>query len=104
MARPVKGTVVIVPFPFSDLSRSKRRPAFVVANLSHRDLVLCQITSRIEKIRTRCRSTRQISLPEVCRSAASFAPAACSRPKRPSCYTPQGCFGRSPRSASSPRS
>lgn len=27
MARPVKGNVVVVPFPFSDLSMSKRRSA-----------------------------------------------------------------------------
>jgi hypothetical protein len=27
MARFVKGNVVVVPFPFSDLSQAKRRPA-----------------------------------------------------------------------------
>jgi mRNA interferase MazF len=41
----VKGDVVVVPFPFSDLSRSKRRPAFIAANLRGDDLILCQITS-----------------------------------------------------------
>jgi mRNA interferase MazF len=30
MAEFVKGDVVIVPFPFSDLSQTKRRPAFVI--------------------------------------------------------------------------
>jgi len=34
MATFIKGDVVIVPFPFSDLSQAKRRPALVVANLS----------------------------------------------------------------------
>ena len=34
MATFVKGDVVIVPFPFSDLSQAKRRPALVVAKLS----------------------------------------------------------------------
>jgi len=42
----VKGDVVIVPFPFSDLSRAKRRPALVVATLTGQDLILCQITSQ----------------------------------------------------------
>jgi mRNA interferase MazF len=46
VAKPVKGQVVVVPFPFSDLTNSKRRPALVVANLPGDDLVLCQITSQ----------------------------------------------------------
>lgn len=45
MERPVKGDVVVIPFPFSDLSASKRRPALVVANLGGNDVILCQITS-----------------------------------------------------------
>jgi mRNA interferase MazF len=39
------GTVVLVPFPFSDLSRSKLRPAVVLAEVSRGDRILCQITS-----------------------------------------------------------
>ncbi len=46
MERPLKGDVVVIPFPFSDLSQSKRRPALVVATLPGEDLILCQITSR----------------------------------------------------------
>jgi mRNA interferase MazF len=46
LARFVKGDVVVVPFPFSDLTQAKRRPALVVAVLSGNDLILCQITSR----------------------------------------------------------
>jgi mRNA interferase MazF len=46
MERFVKGDVVVVPFPFSDLSRAKRRPALVIAELEGDDLILCQITSR----------------------------------------------------------
>ncbi|RKY58886.1 MAG: type II toxin-antitoxin system PemK/MazF family toxin [Candidatus Latescibacterota bacterium] len=42
----VKGDVVVVPFPFSDLSTAKRRPALVVATLTGDDVILCQITSR----------------------------------------------------------
>jgi mRNA interferase MazF len=46
MAELVKGDVVIIPFPFSDLSGSKRRPAFVIANIPGPDIILCQITSK----------------------------------------------------------
>jgi mRNA interferase MazF len=46
VARFVVGDVVIVPFPFSDLSESKRRPALVLAVLTGDDLILCQITSQ----------------------------------------------------------
>jgi len=42
----VKGDVVVVPFPFSDLSQAKRRPALVVSELGGDDLILCQITSQ----------------------------------------------------------
>ena len=45
MGRFVKGDVVVVAFPFSDLSSSKRRPALVIANASENDMVLAQITS-----------------------------------------------------------
>ena len=49
MAGFVKGDVVIVPFPFSDLTEAKRRPALVVTVLQGNDLILCQITSRLVK-------------------------------------------------------
>ncbi|MFH0713788.1 MAG: type II toxin-antitoxin system PemK/MazF family toxin [Candidatus Micrarchaeota archaeon] len=41
----VKGDVVVLPFPFSDLSSSKKRPALVVASLESNGVILCQITS-----------------------------------------------------------
>jgi mRNA interferase MazF len=41
-----RGDVVILPFPFSDFSGSKRRPAFVLADLDGDNAILCQITSR----------------------------------------------------------
>lgn len=49
MAKFVKGEVVVIPFPFSDLSGSKRRPALVLADLPGDDLLLCQITSQSSK-------------------------------------------------------
>ncbi len=42
----VKGDVVVAPFPFSDLSAAKKRPALVVATLKGNDIILCQITSQ----------------------------------------------------------
>ncbi len=45
MAAPAIGTVVLVRFPFSDLSRSTLRPAVVLADAGRGDYVLCQITS-----------------------------------------------------------
>lgn len=46
MAKFVKGDGVVVPFPFSDLTQSKRRLALVVATLEGDDIILCQITSK----------------------------------------------------------
>ena len=45
MEELVKGNVVVLPFPFSDLSASKKRPALVSATLEGVDVILCQITS-----------------------------------------------------------
>ena len=42
----MKGDVVVLNFPFSDLSQTKRRPALVLAALQGDDLILCQITSQ----------------------------------------------------------
>src|SRR5882757_6074618 len=39
------GQVVIVHFPFSDLTAAKLRPAVVLAEAGRGDWVLCQITS-----------------------------------------------------------
>ena len=49
MAKFVKGDVVVVPFPFSDLTQAKRRPALVVVDLEGDDIILCQITSQLNK-------------------------------------------------------
>jgi len=46
LGRFVKGDVVVLPFPFSDLSQAKRRPALVIAELEGDDRILCQITSQ----------------------------------------------------------
>lgn len=45
MVTPQPGVVVLVHFPFSDLSASKLRPAVVLAHAGGVDWVLCQVTS-----------------------------------------------------------
>ncbi len=45
MVAPAAGEVVLVPFPFSDLSQSKVRPAVCLAAAGRGDWVLYQITS-----------------------------------------------------------
>jgi mRNA interferase MazF len=44
---PTAGTVILVRFPFSDLSQAKLRPAIVlVADAGQGDWILCQVTSK----------------------------------------------------------
>ena len=44
--------IILVPFPFSDLSSSKKRPAFVVSNnnfnKTSEDVICCLITSNLQ--------------------------------------------------------
>lgn len=43
------GSVVTVPFPFTDLSNAKRRPAVVLAKHGNSDFILCAVTSQGHK-------------------------------------------------------
>jgi mRNA interferase MazF len=45
MVVPSAGEVVLVPFPFSDLSAFKLRPAVCLRDAGRGDWILCQITS-----------------------------------------------------------
>lgn len=45
MVTPSPASIIIIPFPFSDLPGTKLRPAVVLANTGHGDWLLCQITS-----------------------------------------------------------
>ncbi|MGI8409074.1 MAG: type II toxin-antitoxin system PemK/MazF family toxin [Pyrinomonadaceae bacterium] len=46
MVTPSIGIVVLVRFPFSDLSNAKLRPAIVLADADRDDWILCQVTSQ----------------------------------------------------------
>jgi mRNA interferase MazF len=61
------GQVVLVRFPFSDLTASKLRPAVVLADAGRDDWILCQITSKSYG------DTRAISLEDGDFAVGSFA-------------------------------
>lgn len=46
MGKFVKGDTVDIPFLFSDLTKTKRRPALVISSLEADGVILCQITSQ----------------------------------------------------------
>lgn len=46
MGVPARGDLVVVTFPFSDLTGSKLRPALVVGVAGRGDFILCQLTSQ----------------------------------------------------------
>ena len=49
MERFVAGDIIVVSFPFTDLSSIRKRPALVLANLEGDDIVICEITSAMRK-------------------------------------------------------
>ena len=40
------GDVVLIPFPYADFSKVKKRPALIVGEAESDNLILCQITSK----------------------------------------------------------
>jgi mRNA interferase MazF len=46
MERLVKGEVVVLEFPYTDLSKTKKRPSLIVADLKGDNFILCQITGQ----------------------------------------------------------
>ena len=46
MVPPARGGVILVRFPFSDLSRTKLRPVVVLADAGHSDWILGQVTNK----------------------------------------------------------
>lgn len=46
MARFIKGDVIVIPFPFTDMSASKKRPAVILSDIKGSDFIMLQITSK----------------------------------------------------------
>ena len=46
MERFVKGEVVVLEFPFSNLIKSKRRPSLIIKIPKGDDMIVCQITGK----------------------------------------------------------
>ncbi len=40
------GQIVVLPFPFSDLTQNKYRPSLLLASIENNDWIVCQITSK----------------------------------------------------------
>jgi mRNA interferase MazF len=72
----VKGDIVVVSFPFSDLSASKRRPALVLSYAENQDFLLCQITSK------KIKDTWAIELHEIEIEESSLLKSSNIRPNR----------------------
>ena len=49
MAAFVKGEVVVLPFPYTDLSTTKKRPALVLAAPRDDEVIVCQITAQASR-------------------------------------------------------
>ena len=54
-----KFDIVLVDFPFSDLTKTKKRPALVINSLEGENVILCQITTKRRSIQK-----YEISLPK----------------------------------------
>jgi mRNA interferase MazF len=74
MVTPTAGAVVLVRFPFSDLSQTKLRPAVVLADAGRGDWILCQVTSKPYG------DTRAIKLEDTSFSAGSLRVLSYARP------------------------
>lgn len=46
MERFVVGDIVVIPFPFTENSFERKRPALILSNLQGDDFIICEITSR----------------------------------------------------------
>jgi mRNA interferase MazF len=75
-----RGDVVLVPFPFTDLSSSKHRPALIVSpdalNSARDDVVVLDVTSQIP---------RQLTADEFMIPAADLRSTGLPKPSLPVC-------------------
>ncbi len=57
----IKGDVVVLPFLYSDFSKSKNRPALVLATPRQDEVIVCQITGEIHDLNMQFLSATTIS-------------------------------------------
>lgn len=70
------GFIVLVRFPFSDLSQARWRPAVLLAAAGREDWVICQVTSNPY------RGSRTIPLTDACFATGSLRLASYVRPDK----------------------
>ena len=46
-----KYDIILVNFPYTDLSKVKKRPALVLKNLEGNNIIVCQITTKRHSLR-----------------------------------------------------
>lgn len=49
MEKFVRGDVVVMPYPYTNLKETKRRPAVIISKPIERDYIVCPITTQIQK-------------------------------------------------------
>jgi mRNA interferase MazF len=54
-----KGDIILVPFPFSELTSMKKRPALVMASIEHRDELICMMQQDCDPLKWAVRFIHQ---------------------------------------------
>ena len=85
------GQVILLPFPFSDLTRSKLRPALLLADAGRDDWIACQITSNPYADPHAIALATEDFTSDVCSAQALRAPANYSPPMFPCLLRRQAC-------------
>ena len=86
----VKGDIVVLNFPFSDRSQTKRRPALVVATPQGDDVICARLRARHASTRTRFGWTNPTTRQAALIRAAEYLRTAYSRQTKQSSSTARG--------------
>lgn len=89
----VRGDIVVIHFPYTDLSAAKKRPALIITPLEGDDLIMCQITSK--EIRDKYAIT--LAMSDIVSNCMRIDPGVCNKIDPPTKVT-LTCFGDQNRS------